>query len=183
MLMIFASVYMFGRWDSAEEVEETELPWELAGHGALATGSVHDCKELLRTYVRSSVAMNSSERGYQLLWTEVDLARKEMDNAPSAYEQHEFVSSVVGEMLAANAITLLTSSEKPTVVSPLGVVPKREDFAESRLLPIVSRTVPYTITSFLPEAAGGNIMSRQPCHSFQRQTWPGSTTLPSFTGR
>jgi len=25
-------------------------------------------------------------------------------------------------------------------------------------------------------------MSRHSCHSFQRQTWPGSTTLPSFTG-
>ena len=34
----------------------------------------------------------------------------------------------------------------------------------------------------MPDAAGGNTSSRQPCHSFQRQTWQGSTTLPSFTG-
>ena len=69
--------------------------------------------------------MDWIENGYQLLWTEVTPALKEMSNAPSAYEQHDFVSSDVVEMLAAHAVTLLPPSEKPTMVSPLGSVPKR----------------------------------------------------------
>jgi hypothetical protein len=69
--------------------------------------------------------MDWIERVYQLLWTKVAPTRKEMDNAPSAYEQHEFVSSAVVEMLVANVFTLLPPCEKPAVVSPLGVVPKR----------------------------------------------------------
>ena len=48
-----------------------------------------------------------------------------MSNAPSALEHHEFVSSAVAEMLTAHAVTLLPPGEKPMVVSPLGVVPKR----------------------------------------------------------
>jgi hypothetical protein len=34
----------------------------------------------------------------------------------------------------------------------------------------------------MPAAVGGNIMTRHPCHSLKRQTWPGYTTLPSFPG-
>ena len=45
--------------------------------------------------------------------------------APSADEHRDFVSSAVAEMLAANVVTLLPPGEKPRVVSPLGVVPKR----------------------------------------------------------
>ncbi len=48
-----------------------------------------------------------------------------MANVPSANEHHDFVSSVIVGMLAANAVSLLPPCEKPTVVSPLGVVPKR----------------------------------------------------------
>jgi len=52
-------------------------------------------------------------------------ASKETPNAPSVHEQHEFVSSVVDEMLAAQSVTLLPPGDKPTVVSPLGLMPKR----------------------------------------------------------
>ncbi len=49
----------------------------------------------------------------------------EFANAPSAMEHNEFVSCAVAEMLAADAVTLFPPGERPLVVSPLGVVPKR----------------------------------------------------------
>jgi chromosome condensin MukBEF complex kleisin-like MukF subunit len=70
--------------------------------------------------------MDWIENKHRLLWTEVAPANKQMPNASSAYEQHEFVSSVVVEMLEGNAIILLPPCEKPMVVSYLGVVRKRE---------------------------------------------------------
>ena len=69
--------------------------------------------------------MDGIENGYRLLWTEAAPQSKELVNAPSANEQRDFISSAVSEMLAANAVTLSPPGEKPMVVSPLGVVPKR----------------------------------------------------------
>ena len=69
--------------------------------------------------------MDWIENGYRLLWTEAAPQPKELANAPSAIDHREFVSSAVAEMLTANAVTLLPPGEKPTEVSPLGVVPKR----------------------------------------------------------
>ena len=40
-------------------------------------------------------------------------------------EHHEFVSGAVAKMLAENAVTELPPGEKPTIVIPLGMVPKR----------------------------------------------------------
>ena len=111
------------RTDNAEG--EDELPWEPAGHGEIATGSVTKCQEFWRTFVRSPVVMKWIEEGYRLLWTESSPPRREFANAPSALEHSDFVSGAVEEMLAAEAVTLLPPGEKPTVVSPLGVVPKR----------------------------------------------------------
>ena len=54
----------------------------------------------------------------------VPLAR-EMRNTTSAMEHHEFVSGAVSEMLAEGVVTKQPPVEKPMVVSPLGVVPKR----------------------------------------------------------
>ena len=101
------------------------MPCESAGHGAIATGSVQSCKEFWRTFVRSVLVMDWIENGYRLLWTEAAPQIKELANAPYANEHRDFVSTAVVEMLAANAVTLLPPSEKPTVASPLGVVPKR----------------------------------------------------------
>ena len=110
-----------GRFEeSPDDPEESELPCEPAGHGAIATGSVQSCKEFWRTFVRSPVVMDWIENGYRLLWTEVAPPVKELANAPSADEHRDFVSSAVAEMLAANAVTLLPPGEKPRVVSPLG---------------------------------------------------------------
>jgi hypothetical protein len=100
------------------------LPWEPAGHGETATVSVRSCKEFWRTFVRSSVVMQWIEEGYRLLWTVSPPVSREMVNARSAFENREFVSGAVAEMLAAGAVTLLPPGEKPWVVSPLGVVPK-----------------------------------------------------------
>ncbi len=50
---------------------------------------------------------------------------KVLANGPSAEEHRDFVSSAVAEMLAANVVALLPPGEKPRVVSPPGVVPKR----------------------------------------------------------
>ncbi len=41
-------------------------------------------------------------------------------------ECRQFVSGAVAEKLAADVVTSLPPGEKPLVVSPLGVVPKRE---------------------------------------------------------
>jgi hypothetical protein len=96
-----------------------------AGHGFIATDSGESYKEFWRSFVRSTVVMVWIKNGYQVIWSEVPPESKEMPNAPSVQEQHELVSSVVAEMLAAHAVTLLPPGEKPMVVSPLGVVPKR----------------------------------------------------------
>ncbi len=86
---------------------------------------MHSFKEFWGNFVRRSVVMDWIENGYKFLWTEVAPSTKEMANAPSANEHHDFFSSAVVEMLAANAVTLLPPGEKPAALSPLGVVMKR----------------------------------------------------------
>ncbi len=44
-----------------------DIPWEPAGNGQIATGSVTNCEEIWRTFVRSSVVMVWIEHGYMLL--------------------------------------------------------------------------------------------------------------------
>jgi hypothetical protein len=67
--------------------------------------------------------MEWTEHGYALLWTTAAPTAREMKNAQSALEHHEFISDAVAKILAENAVTELPPGEKPTVVSPLGVVP------------------------------------------------------------
>ncbi len=59
-----------------------------------------------------------------MMWDVAAPLTKEMANAPSAAEHHDFVSGTVAEMLAGNAVTLLPPCERPCVVSPLEVVRK-----------------------------------------------------------
>ena len=48
-----------GRFEeSPDDPEESDLPFEPAGHGDIATGSVQSCKEFWRTFVRSPVVMD-----------------------------------------------------------------------------------------------------------------------------
>ena len=62
--------------------------------------------------------------GYKLVWSLKAPERRVMDNAPSARDHNEFVSSAVAEMMAEGTVTRLPPGEKPSVVSLLGVVPK-----------------------------------------------------------
>jgi len=63
---------------------EEEIPWEPAGHGAIATGSITKCKEFWRTFVHNLVVINWIEEGYRLLRTVSPPPRRELANAPSA---------------------------------------------------------------------------------------------------
>ncbi len=59
------------------------------------------------------------------MWTTEAPKRREMQNSSFASEHHEVVSNAVAEMVAEKAITMLPPGEKPRVVSPMGVVPKK----------------------------------------------------------
>jgi hypothetical protein len=50
-----------------EADEEEDNPWEPAGHGLIATGSVTSCLKFWRTFVRISVVMEWIEHSYALL--------------------------------------------------------------------------------------------------------------------
>ena len=96
-----------------DEVWDDDMPCEPAGHGEIAVGSVSRCAAFWRTFVRSSVVMDWIEEGYRMLWSVEAPTAKEMANAPSSAEHHDFVSGVVAEMLAGNAVTLLPTGERP----------------------------------------------------------------------
>ncbi len=66
------------------------------------------------------------EKGYELQWINWAPPPKIEKNSPSAIAQESFVTSAVEEMLAAGAISILPKGERPEVVSPLEVVPKRK---------------------------------------------------------
>jgi len=52
---------------SCNEEDSGPLPWEPAGHGAIATGSAARCAAFWRAIVRNSVAMTWIEKGYKML--------------------------------------------------------------------------------------------------------------------
>ena len=70
-----------------------DLPCEPAGHGEIATGSVSSCSPFWRTFVRSLVVIQWIEHSYRLLWTSEAPRQRELRNAPSALEHHEFVTT------------------------------------------------------------------------------------------
>jgi len=57
MAMLRLSLHASLGADAMNGVDE-ELPWEPAGDGAIATGSVASCKEFWRSFVRSSTVMD-----------------------------------------------------------------------------------------------------------------------------
>ncbi len=65
------------------------------------------------------------EHGYHLLWTVEAVPRREKEKSSSASEHRELDSNTVAEMTKENTVTMMPPGEKPWVVSPLGVVPKR----------------------------------------------------------
>ncbi len=96
-----------------DEDLDVELPCEPAGHGEIATGSVSSCSPLWRTFVSSPVVMQRTEHDYRLLWTSEAPQQREMSNAPSTLEHHEFVTTAIAEMVTEKAITMLPPGEKP----------------------------------------------------------------------
>ncbi len=101
MSMLMLSLHASLGANATDGEDEEELPCEPAGDGSIATGSVASCKELWRSFVRSSTVMDWVENGYRMLWTEHPPEHREYDNAPTACEHCDFVSGVVKEMLAA----------------------------------------------------------------------------------
>jgi hypothetical protein len=55
LMHLFASPDLGAGINNAEG--EEDLPWEPAGHGAIATGSITKYKEFWRTFVHSPVVM------------------------------------------------------------------------------------------------------------------------------
>ena len=68
--------------------------------------------------------MDWIEHEYRLLWTKLPPERREYDNAPTAWEHRDFVSGAGNLMMTAGVVTV-PEGEKPWVVSPLGVAPKK----------------------------------------------------------
>ncbi len=69
--------------------------------------------------------MDWIDNGYMMLWETAAPAIKESPSAPSAFEHKEFVSGAIKEIVEAGALTRrILRGQHPTVVSPIGVVPK-----------------------------------------------------------
>jgi hypothetical protein len=68
--------------------------------------------------------MDWIDNGYRLLWETAAPAAKESSNAPSAFEHKDFVNDAIKEMVESGALTRLPRGQRPTVVSPIGVVTK-----------------------------------------------------------
>jgi hypothetical protein len=62
--------------------------------------------------------------GCDLVWVTTPPIVREMPNSKSAFENHEFVTKAISDMVEAGVASALPTSIIPTVVSPLGVVPK-----------------------------------------------------------
>ena len=68
--------------------------------------------------------MDWIDNGYKLLWEAVAPVAKESPSAPSAFEHTEFVNDAIKGMVEAGALTRLPRVQRPSVVSPIGVVTK-----------------------------------------------------------
>ncbi len=68
--------------------------------------------------------MDWIDHGYMFLGETAAPATKESPSVSSAFEHKEFVSGAIKEMVEAGALTRLLKGQRPTVVSPIGVVPK-----------------------------------------------------------
>jgi hypothetical protein len=64
------------------------------------------------------------DHGYDLVWDKHPPIAREMQNSHSSLEHQDFVTGAVEEMVKAGAVSILPSGTIPTVISPLGVVPK-----------------------------------------------------------
>jgi len=65
-------------------------------------------------------------------------------NAPFAFEHKKFVSGAIKEMVEAGSLTRLSRGQRPTVVSPIGVVPKPHS-DKFRLMRYVNKHLAKTV--------------------------------------
>ncbi len=64
------------------------------------------------------------DSGYALVWVTSPPIAKEIPNSKSALEHCDFVTKAIADMVEAGAASALPTGIIPTVVSPLGVIPK-----------------------------------------------------------
>ena len=65
------------------------------------------CASFGHIFVKSRVVMDWIDNGYMLSWEAAATAAKESPNAPSAFEQKEFVNDAIKEMVEVGALTRL----------------------------------------------------------------------------
>ena len=97
---------------------------ELVSSEPITTGSISQCASFWRTFVKSKWVMGWIDNGYDLVWDTTPPVAREMLNSKSASEHHEFVTSMISEMVEAGAASALPTCGIPTAVSPLGFVSK-----------------------------------------------------------
>ena len=68
--------------------------------------------------------MGRIDKGYDLVWVTTSPIAREMPSSKSPLENYEFVTKAISDMVEAGAAAALPFGVIPTVVSPLGVVPK-----------------------------------------------------------
>ncbi len=67
--------------------------------------------------------MNRISHGYDLVRNTFPSSTKEIDNSESSFEYHVFFTKAISDMVIASATLVLPPGIRPTIVSPLGVVP------------------------------------------------------------
>jgi hypothetical protein len=98
--------------------------FEPSGSEPITTDKISKYASFWRTFVKSKWVMGWIDKGYDLVWVTSPPIAKEMPNSKSALEHHDFVTNAIADMVEAGAASALPTGVIPTVVSPLGVVPK-----------------------------------------------------------
>jgi len=106
-----------GDWDP-------QCTYEPAGSEPITTGNISKCASFWRTCVKRKWVMGRIDNGYDLVWETTPPVAREIPNSKLTLEYHEFVTSVISEMVEAGAASAFPTCVIPTIVSPLGVVPK-----------------------------------------------------------
>jgi hypothetical protein len=98
--------------------------YEPASSEPIHTGRISNCAAFWRTFVKSKWVMSWIENGYDLVWDTTPPIPKELKKSKSSLDNQKIVTKGVSDMLETGAVSALPSGVLPTVISPLGVVPK-----------------------------------------------------------
>ena len=58
------------------------------------------------------------------MWDKLPPTAREMRNSTSSLDNHDLVTIAVAEMMKACSVSVLPSGALPTMIGPLGVIPK-----------------------------------------------------------